>query len=154
AQGRSERAWRRHRIQKRNSRRRRAGRIYRWRRARCAQRVRVRRTRRAPHGCHSIALRRCAFHEIDSSWIAFEIAGRVAMRKGAAQAGVTLLEPIMSVAVDTIVTWGEKRGNAIVIRADAPLAHLLGYAKALRSISGGRASCTMCFSRYAKVRHK
>ena len=134
-----------------------------------------------------------AYHEIDSSWIAFEAAARSAMHKGATEAGVTLLEPIMDVAVempgdlagavladmdrrgirlqnvdthgdgkairldtitislDTIVVWREKRGDAGVIRADAPLAHLLGYAEVLRSISDGRASCTMCFSRYAEA---
>jgi elongation factor G len=120
-----------------------------------------------------------AFHEIDSSWTAFEIAGRSAMREGASQAGVKLLEPIMDVAVwvppelagvvitdmykrgvrvedgdsllDAIANGGLKVGEAILIVADAPLARLLGYAEVLRAISGGRASCTVSFGRYAEV---
>jgi elongation factor G len=127
----------------------------------------------------AVALYDGAFHEIDSSWTAFEIAGRSAMQKGALQAGVKRLEPIMDVAVwvlpalagavitdmhkrgvrvedgdsllDAIATGGVTVGDPTLIVADAPLARLLSYSEVLRAISGGRATCTMSFGRYAEV---
>ena len=109
-----------------------------------------------------------AFHEVDSSVIAFEIAARAAMREGATKAGVKLLEPIMDVEVVTPgdfvgnvigdinsrrgqIRSQEMRGNATVIRAYVPLANMFGYVSQLRSMSQGRASYTMQFAHYAEV---
>ena len=109
-----------------------------------------------------------AFHEVDSSAIAFEIATRAAMKEGCDKAGVQLLEPIMDVEV---VSPGEfvggvigdinsrrgqirdqqMRGNATVIRAFVPLANMFGYINTLRSMSTGRAQYTMQFAHYAPV---
>jgi elongation factor G len=109
-----------------------------------------------------------AYHEVDSSAIAFEIAARAAMKEGCDKGGVKLLEPIMDVEV---VTPGEfvggvigdinsrrgqirdqqMRGNATVIRAFVPLANMFGYVSQLRSMSTGRASYTMQFAHYADV---
>jgi elongation factor G len=109
-----------------------------------------------------------AYHEVDSSTIAFEIAARTAMREGAAKAGVKLLEPIMDVEVvspgDFVgnvigdlnsrrgqIRSQEMRGNATVIRAHVPLANMFGYVSQLRSMSQGRAMYTMQFAHYAEV---
>ena len=109
-----------------------------------------------------------AFHEVDSSAIAFEIATRSGMKEGLEKGGVKILEPIMDVEV---VTPGEfvggiigdingrrgqirdqqMRGNATVIRAYVPLANMFGYVSQLRSMSTGRASYTMQFAHYADV---
>jgi elongation factor G len=109
-----------------------------------------------------------AFHEVDSSTIAFEIAARQAMREGCEKAGVKLLEPIMDVEVVTPgefvgsiigdlnsrrgrIRTQEMRGNATVIRAYVPLANMFGYVSQLRSLSQGRAPYTMQFAHYAEV---
>jgi elongation factor G len=109
-----------------------------------------------------------AYHEVDSSAIAFEIAARSAMREGCEKAGVKLLEPIMDVEVVTPEAFvggvigdinsrrgqirsQEMRGNANVIRAFVPLANMFGYVSQLRSMSQGRASYTMQFGHYADV---
>jgi elongation factor G len=109
-----------------------------------------------------------AFHEVDSSAIAFEIASRSAMREGAEKAGLKLLEPVMDVEVVTPgdfvgsvigdinsrrgqIKSQEMRGNATVIRALVPLANMFGYVSQLRSFSQGRASYTMQFAHYADV---
>jgi elongation factor G len=109
-----------------------------------------------------------AFHEVDSSAIAFEIASRAAMREGCEKAGVKLLEPIMDVEVVTPgdfvgsvigdinsrrgqIRSQEMRGNATVIRAYVPLANMFGYVSQLRSMSQGRASYTMQFAHYSDV---
>jgi elongation factor G len=109
-----------------------------------------------------------AYHEVDSSAIAFEIAARQAMKEGAQKAGIKLLEPIMDVEVVTPgdfvgnvigdlnsrrghVRSQEMRGNATVIRAFVPLANMFGYVSQLRSMSQGRASYTMQFAHYAEV---
>jgi len=109
-----------------------------------------------------------AYHEVDSSSIAFEIAARTAMREGAAKAGVKLLEPIMDVEVvspgDFVgnvigdinsrrgqIRSQEMRGNATVIRSNVPLANMFGYVSQLRSMSQGRAMYTMQFAHYAEV---
>jgi elongation factor G len=109
-----------------------------------------------------------AFHEVDSSAIAFEIAARAAMKEACDKAGIKILEPIMDVEV---VSPGEfvggiigdingrrgqirdqqMRGNATVIRAYVPLANMFGYVSQLRSMSTGRASYTMQFAHYADV---
>jgi elongation factor G len=109
-----------------------------------------------------------AFHEVDSSAIAFEIATRAAMKEGCEKGGVKILEPIMDVEVVTPgdfvgsvigdinsrrgqIRNQEMRGNATVIRAYVPLANMFGYVSQLRSMSTGRASYTMQFAHYADV---
>jgi elongation factor G len=109
-----------------------------------------------------------AYHEVDSSALAFEIAGRAAMRELCQKAGLKLLEPIMRVEVVTPedymgdcigdlnsrrgqIQGSEARGNAQVIRAMVPLANMFGYVNALRSMTQGRAQFTMHFDHYEKV---
>jgi elongation factor G len=109
-----------------------------------------------------------AFHEVDSSAIAFEIATRSAMKEGCEKAGVKILEPVMDVEVVSPgefvggiigdinsrrgqIRTQEMRGNATVIRAYVPLANMFGYINTLRSMSTGRAQYTMQFAHYADV---
>ncbi len=109
-----------------------------------------------------------AYHEVDSSALAFEIAGRAALREAAQKAGPKLLEPMMRVEVVTPeeymgdvmgdlnarrgqITGMEPRGNAQVIRAMVPLATMFGYVNNLRSITQGRATFTMHFDHYEPV---
>jgi len=109
-----------------------------------------------------------AFHDVDSSVLAFEIAARGAFREGAQKAGAQLLEPIMKVEVvtpedyvgDVIgdlnsrrgqIQGQEQRGVAIVINAHVPLANMFKYVDNLRSMSQGRAQYTMLFDHYAPV---
>jgi elongation factor G len=109
-----------------------------------------------------------AFHEVDSSAIAFEIAARSAVKEGCEKGGVKLLEPIMDVEVvspqDFVggvigdinsrrgqIRDQQMRGNAAVIKAFVPLANMFGYVSQLRSFSQGRASYTMQFAHYAEV---
>jgi len=109
-----------------------------------------------------------AYHDVDSSVMAFEIAARAAFREGALKAGPKLLEPIMKVEVVTPedyvggiigdltsrrgqVRGQETRGNASVINAMVPLANMFGYVNNLRSMSQGRAQFTMQFDHYAQA---
>jgi elongation factor G len=109
-----------------------------------------------------------AYHDVDSSVMAFEIASRAAFREGALKAGPKLLEPMMKVEVVTPedyvggiigdltsrrgqVRGQETRGNAAVISAMVPLANMFGYVNTLRSMSQGRAQFTMQFDHYAQV---
>ena len=109
-----------------------------------------------------------AYHDVDSSVMAFEIAARAAFREGAMKAGPKLLEPIMKVEAVTPeeyvggiigdltsrrgqVRGQESRGNAAVISAMVPLANMFGYVNTLRSMSQGRAQFTMQFDHYAQV---
>ena len=109
-----------------------------------------------------------AYHEVDSSALAFEIASRAAFREAAHKAGPKLLEPIMKVEVvspeDYVggvigdltsrrgqILGQEMRGNATVINAMVPLANMFGYVNTLRSMSQGRAQFTMQFDHYAQV---
>ena len=109
-----------------------------------------------------------AYHEVDSSVLAFEIAGRAAFREGARKARPVLLEPIMKVEVVTPddytgsvigdlnsrrgqVQGSEMRGNATVINAMVPLANMFKYVDNLRSMSQGRAQYTMQFDHYEPV---
>jgi elongation factor G len=109
-----------------------------------------------------------AYHDVDSSVLAFEIAARAAFREGIAKAGPKLLEPIMRVEVvtpedymgDVIgdlnsrrgqVNGMDSRGNARVITAMVPLANMFGYVNTLRSMSQGRAQYSMHFDHYAEV---
>ena len=109
-----------------------------------------------------------AFHEVDSSAIAFEIATRAGMKEGCEKGGVKILEPVMDVEVVTPQDFvggiigdingrrgqirdQQMRGNAAVIRAYVPLANMFGYVSQLRSQSTGRASYTMQFAHYSEV---
>jgi elongation factor G len=109
-----------------------------------------------------------AYHDVDSSALAFEIAGRAAMREAAQKAGIKLLEPIMRVEVvspedylgDVIgdlnsrrgqIQGTDSRGNAQVVEAQVPLANMFGYVNQLRSFSQGRANYSMFFSHYDEV---
>ena len=115
-----------------------------------------------------VALIDGAFHDVDSSVLAFEIAARAAMREGMKKAGAKLLEPIMKVEVVTpeeytggiigdltsrrgMVQGQDTRGNANVINAFVPLANMFGYINNLRSMSSGRAVFTMQFDHYEAV---
>jgi elongation factor G len=115
-----------------------------------------------------VALVDGAYHDVDSSVLAFEIATRAAMRDGLKKAGAKLLEPIMKVEVVTPeeytgsiigdltsrrgqVQGQDTRGNAIAIAAQVPLANMFGYINTLRSMSSGRANFTMQFSHYEAV---
>ncbi len=115
-----------------------------------------------------VALTDGAFHDVDSSVLAFEIAARAAMRDGLKKAGAKLLEPIMKVEVVTPeeytggiigdltsrrgqVQGQDTRGNAIAIAAMVPLANMFGYINTLRSMSSGRANFTMQFDHYDAV---
>jgi elongation factor G len=108
------------------------------------------------------------YHDVDSSVMAFEIAGRMGMREGMRKAGAKMLEPIMKVEVVTpeeytggiigdltsrrgMVQGQDTRGNAIAIDARVPLANMFGYINTLRSMSSGRANFSMQFSHYDTV---
>ncbi len=109
-----------------------------------------------------------AYHDVDSSALAFEIAARAAFREGMPKAAPVLLEPIMKVEVvtpedymgDVIgdlssrrgqVTGMDSRGNARVVDAMVPLASMFGYVNTLRSMSQGRAQYSMQFDHYDQV---
>ena len=109
-----------------------------------------------------------SFHDVDSSEVAFRIAGSLAFREGAAKADPVVLEPIMKVEVVSPLDYmGDVNGDlnrrrgvlqgledspmGKVIRARVPLSEMFGYATDLRSMSQGRASFTMEFDRYARV---
>jgi elongation factor G len=108
------------------------------------------------------------FHEVDSSEMAFKIAGSIALKEAARKAGPVLLEPIMKVEVTTPEEYmgdvmGDlsarrgkiegmtQRSDAQVIRAMVPLAEMFGYATSMRSMTQGRAIYNMEFSHYAEV---
>ena len=105
-------------------------------------------------------------HETDSTDIAFRMAASHALDTGLRQAGTVLLEPIMKLEISTpdehvgdlvgdlqqrraIIHQTQNRGNLTVLHADAPLAELFGYSSAMRSLSQGRASCSMTPTDYA-----
>ena len=109
-----------------------------------------------------------SYHEVDSSEMAFKIAGSMAFKEAAKKAKPVLLEPIMSIEVVTPEEYMgdvigdlnsrrgrvlniERRGNVQVIKAHAPLAEMFGYATDLRSKTQGRATYTMQFSHYDEV---
>jgi len=115
-----------------------------------------------------VALVDGAYHEVDSSTIAFEIAARTAMREALQKSAPVLLEPIMKVEVVTPeeylgsvigdlnsrrgqIAGTDSRGNAQVVAAMVPLANMFGYVNNLRSMSQGRAAYTMQFDHYAEV---
>lgn len=109
-----------------------------------------------------------AFHEVDSSALAFEIASRAALREALQKGNSVLLEPIMKVEVVTPeeytgsvigdlnsrrgqILGQDMRGNANVVNAMVPLANMFGYVSQLRSFSQGRAQFTMQFDHYEQV---
>ena len=109
-----------------------------------------------------------SYHEVDSSEMAFKIAGSMAFKEAAKSAKPVLLEPIMSIETVTPEEYLgdvigdlnsrrgrvlniERRGNVQVIKAQAPLAEMFGYATDLRSKTQGRATYTMQFSHYDEV---
>jgi elongation factor G len=109
-----------------------------------------------------------SYHEVDSSEMAFKIAGSMAIKDGAAKADPAILEPVMKVDVttpedfmgDVIGNLNAKRGHiegidehgtSRVVRALVPLAEMFGYATELRSMTQGRATYSMEFSRYSEV---
>jgi len=109
-----------------------------------------------------------SFHDVDSSEMAFKIAGSQALREGALKANAALLEPIMQVEVVTpeeymgdvmgdlnrrrgIVQGMEESASGKVINAEVPLAEMFGYSTDLRSATQGRATYTMEFTKYAEV---
>ncbi len=109
-----------------------------------------------------------AYHDVDSSVLAFELAARAAFREALRKGGSVLLEPIMKVEVTTPedytgsvmgdllgrrgqVHGQDMRGNAVVINAMVPLANMFGYVNQLRSFSQGRANYTMQFDHYEQV---
>jgi elongation factor G len=109
-----------------------------------------------------------AYHDVDSSVLAFEIAGRAAFRQALREAGPKILEPIMKVEVVSPeeytgsiigdltsrrgqVQGQDVRGNANVINAFVPLMSMFGYINTLRSMSQGRANFTMTFDHYDQV---
>jgi elongation factor G len=109
-----------------------------------------------------------SYHDVDSSEMAFKVAGSMAVQEAARKAKPVLLEPVMSVEVvtpegflgDVIgdlsrrrgkVQGQEPRGNALAVQAFVPLGEMFGYATDLRSSTQGRASYTMQFERYEEV---
>ncbi len=109
-----------------------------------------------------------SFHDVDSSEMAFKIAGSLALRKGALEADPALLEPVMAVEVVTpeeymgdvmgdlnrrrgMVQGMEDSAMGKVITAEVPLSEMFGYATDLRSATQGRATYTMEFDKYAEV---
>ena len=115
-----------------------------------------------------VALYDGSFHEVDSSEIAFKIAGSIALQEASKRAKTVLLEPIMRIEVivpqdffgDAIGDLSARRGkieetkdriNLKVINAKVPLAEMFGYATSLRSLTEGRGTFTMEFDHYEEV---
>jgi elongation factor G len=109
-----------------------------------------------------------SYHDVDSSEMAFKIAGSMAVKEAARQASAVLLEPVMEVEVvtpsdflgdvigDLSARRGKiggmtQRGDAQVVAADVPLAEMFGYSTTLRSMTQGRAVYTMQFDHYEEV---
>lgn len=109
-----------------------------------------------------------SFHDVDSSEMAFQVAGSMAFQASAKKANPVILEPVMKVEVTTPdeflgdvmgdlnskrgrIEGNEERGNAKIINAKVPLSEMFGYATSLRSMTQGRASYSMEFSNYEEV---
>src|SRR3954469_8593760 len=107
-----------------------------------------------------------SYHAVDSSQIAFELAGQIAFKDACRKAGLTLLEPIMKLVVTTpeefvgnvngdinrrrgLIVNSEQRGNTRIVEAEVPLSEMFGYTTELRSMSQGRASSVMEPLKYA-----
>jgi elongation factor G len=115
-----------------------------------------------------VALYDGSYHDVDSSEIAFKIAGSMAFKDGARAAKPVLLEPVMSVEIVTpedylgtvngdlsrrrgVLQGSEESPAGVIIRAEVPLAEMFGYATDLRSATQGRATYSMEFSRYVEA---
>ena len=109
-----------------------------------------------------------SYHDVDSSEVAFKVAGSMAMRAGALEASPVLLEPVMNVEVvtpeeyygDVVGDLNRRRGivqgmedvpAGKAVRAEVPLAEMFGYATDMRSATQGRANFSMEFSKYSEV---
>jgi elongation factor G len=109
-----------------------------------------------------------SYHDVDSSQIAFELAGSIAFKDAVRNAGPTLLEPIMKVVVTTpkefqgnvtgdlnrrrgLILDSSERGNTTIIEAEVPLSEMFGYTTELRSMSTGRAASAMEPLKYSEV---
>ena len=109
-----------------------------------------------------------SYHDVDSSQIAFELAGRLAIIDAAKAAGLSLLEPIMKLVVTTpkdfvgnvtgdlnrrrgLILDSQERANTVVIESEVPLSEMFGYTTELRSMSTGRAAAAMEPLKYALV---
>ncbi len=109
-----------------------------------------------------------SYHAVDSSQIAFELAGGIAMKDACHKAGIAILEPIMKVVVTTpddfvgnvtgdlnrrrgVIVNSDQRGNTRIVEAEVPLSEMFGYTTELRSMSTGRASSVMEPLKYAAV---
>jgi elongation factor G len=109
-----------------------------------------------------------SYHQVDSSQVAFELAGQLAFREACTKAGLTLLEPIMKLVITTpeefvgnvtgdvnrrrgVIVNSEQRGNTRIVEAEVPLSEMFGYTTELRSMSTGRASSVMEPLKYAPV---
>ncbi len=109
-----------------------------------------------------------SYHPVDSSQIAFELAGQIAFKEACRKAGMTLLEPIMKVVVTTpedfvgnvtgdlnrrrgLINNSEARANTRIVEAEVPLSEMFGYTTELRSMSQGRASSVMEPLKYSPV---
>ena len=109
-----------------------------------------------------------SYHEVDSSEMAFKIAGSMGFKDGMAKAGVVLLEPIMKVQIITpedyfgdlmgnisgrrgTIVGTDDRNGAKIIDAEVPLSEMFGYATDLRSRTQGRGQFTMQFDHYSEV---
>jgi elongation factor G len=109
-----------------------------------------------------------SYHEVDSDSLSFELAARIGFKEAAKKASPVLMEPIMAVEVTTpdeftgpvtgdlnkrrgIMRGIDAKGNTQIVRADVPLAELFGYVTDLRTITSGRASASLTFSRYEPV---
>jgi elongation factor G len=109
-----------------------------------------------------------SYHDVDSSEMAFKIAGSMGFKEGALKAGAVLLEPIMKVEVETpedymgdvmgdlnrrrgIIQGMDDNAGLKVLRAEVPLAEMFGYSTTLRSMSQGRATYSMEFAKYAEA---
>jgi elongation factor G len=109
-----------------------------------------------------------SYHQVDSSQVAFELAGSGAFKEAARKAGITLLEPIMKVVVTTpkdfvgnvtgdlnrrrgMIVDSTERGNTVIVEAEVPLSEMFGYTTELRSMSQGRAAAAMEPLKYAPV---
>jgi elongation factor G len=116
----------------------------------------------------SVELYDGSFHDVDSSEIAFRLAGINAFKEAARKANAVILEPIMKVEIRTPeqymgdingnlsskrgqVDGTEEQGGKTIIRGKVPLSELFGYTNSLRSMTQGRASMTMEFDHYAVV---
>ena len=113
-----------------------------------------------------VTLLKGEMHETDSTDIAFRTAANLALDAGLREAGTVLLEPIMKLEISTpdehvgdlvgdlqqrraIIHQTQNRGTLTVLHAEAPLAELFGYSSAMRSLSQGRAGCSMTPSTYS-----